>query len=43
VIRAKLFLEGYKDRHATDALIKAAAALKPDESEKRKSNSSSDE
>ena len=24
VIRAKLFLEGYRDRHTTDALIKAA-------------------
>ena len=28
VIRAKLFLDGYKDRHATEALIEAAAALK---------------
>jgi peroxiredoxin Q/BCP len=28
VIRAKLFLEGYKDRHATEALIKAAKELK---------------
>jgi peroxiredoxin Q/BCP len=28
VIRAKLFLEGYRDRHTTDALIKAASAVK---------------
>ncbi|MDA1229317.1 MAG: redoxin domain-containing protein [Planctomycetota bacterium] len=28
VIRAKLFLDGYKQRHATDALIEAAAELK---------------
>ena len=28
VIRAKLFLEGYKDRHATDDLIKAARSIK---------------
>jgi len=28
VIRAKLFLEGYKDRHTTDALIKAAQSFK---------------
>ena len=28
VIRAKLFLEGYRDRHTTDALVKAAAAVK---------------
>ena len=28
VIRAKLFLDGYKNRHATEALIKAAADLK---------------
>lgn len=27
VIRAKLFLDGYKGRHATDALIKAAAEV----------------
>lgn len=27
VIRAKLFLDGYKERHAIDALIKAAAEL----------------
>jgi len=27
VIRAKLFLEGYRDRHTTDALIKAAKAV----------------
>lgn len=30
VVRAKLFLDGYKNRHATDALIKAAAELKRD-------------
>jgi len=28
VIRAKLFLEGYKDRHETEALIKAAKEIK---------------
>jgi peroxiredoxin len=28
VIRAKLFLEGYRDRHTTDALIEAAKAVK---------------
>ena len=28
VIRAKLFLEGYSDRHTTDALVKAAKAIK---------------
>ena len=28
VIRAKLFLEGYKDRPSTDELIKAAQAIK---------------
>ena len=28
IIRAKLFLDGYKERHATEALIKAAAELK---------------
>ena len=27
VIRAKLFLEGYRDRHTTEALIKAAKAI----------------
>ncbi len=27
VIRAKIFLEGYRDRHTTDALIKAAKAV----------------
>ncbi|QDV32550.1 Putative peroxiredoxin [Tautonia plasticadhaerens] len=27
VIRAKLFLEGYRDRHTTDALIEAAGAF----------------
>jgi peroxiredoxin len=27
VIRAKLFLEGYRDRHTADALIKAARAV----------------
>jgi peroxiredoxin len=27
VIRAKLFVEGYKDRHSTDELIKAAQAI----------------
>ena len=29
MIRAKLFLEGYRDRHSTDALIKAAKAVEP--------------
>jgi peroxiredoxin len=28
VIRSKLFLEGFRDRHTTDALIKAAKAVK---------------
>jgi peroxiredoxin Q/BCP len=28
VIRSKLFLEGYRDRHTTDALIMAAKAVK---------------
>jgi peroxiredoxin len=28
IIRAKLFLEGYKDRHATEVLIKAAKEIK---------------
>ncbi len=28
VIRAKLFLEGFKERHTTDALIEAARAVK---------------
>ena len=28
VIRAKLFLEGYRDRHSTEALVKAATAVK---------------
>jgi peroxiredoxin len=28
VIRAKLFLEGYRDRHSTEALIEAAKAVK---------------
>ena len=28
VIRAKLFLDGYRDRHTTDALIVAAKAVK---------------
>ncbi len=28
VIRAKLFLEGYRERHTTEALIKAAKAVK---------------
>jgi len=28
MIRAKLFLNGYKERHSTDALIKAAKAIK---------------
>jgi peroxiredoxin len=27
VIRAKIFLEGYRDRHTTDALIEAAKAV----------------
>ena len=27
VIRAKLFLEGFRERHSTDALIKAAMAI----------------
>ena len=28
VIRGKLFLDGYRDRHTTDALIEAAKAVK---------------
>jgi peroxiredoxin len=28
VIRAKLFLEGYRDRHSTEELVKAAKAVK---------------
>ncbi len=28
VIRAKLFLDGYRDRHTTEALIEAAKAVK---------------
>jgi peroxiredoxin len=28
VIRAKLFLEGYRERHTTDALIEAAKTVK---------------
>lgn len=28
IIRAKLFLDGYKERHATDELIRVAAELK---------------
>ena len=28
VIRAKLFLEGYRDRHTTQALVEAAGAVK---------------
>jgi thioredoxin-dependent peroxiredoxin len=28
VIRAKLFLEGYRDRHSTEALIEAAKTIK---------------
>jgi peroxiredoxin len=28
VIRATLFLEGYRERHTTEALIKAATAIK---------------
>jgi peroxiredoxin len=28
VIRAKIFLEGFRDRHTTEALLKAARALK---------------
>jgi peroxiredoxin Q/BCP len=28
VIRAKLFLEGYRERHSTDELLKAIAAVK---------------
>ena len=28
VIRAKLFLEGYRERHTTDALIEAAKTIK---------------
>jgi peroxiredoxin len=28
VIRAKLFLEGYRERHTTEALITAAKAIK---------------
>ena len=27
-IRAKLFLDGYKDRHATEALVKAVKEIK---------------
>jgi peroxiredoxin len=27
VIRAKVFLEGYRDRHTTDALVKAVKAV----------------
>jgi peroxiredoxin len=28
IIRAKLFLEGYRDRHTTEALVNAAKAVK---------------
>ncbi len=28
VIRAKLFLEGFRDRHTTDALIEAAKSVR---------------
>ena len=28
IIRAKLFLEGYRERHTTDALIEAAKSIK---------------
>jgi hypothetical protein len=28
VIRAKIFLEGFRDRHTTEALLKAARAVK---------------
>jgi peroxiredoxin len=28
VIRAKVFLEGYRDRHSTDALVEAAGGVK---------------
>jgi peroxiredoxin len=28
IIRAKLFLEGYRDRHSSEALIKAAREIK---------------
>jgi peroxiredoxin len=28
VIRAKLFLEGYRDRHTTEALVEAAKTIK---------------
>ena len=28
VVRAKLFLDGYRDRHSTDDLLKAAEAIK---------------
>jgi peroxiredoxin len=28
IIRAKLFLEGYRDRHTTEALVEAAKAVK---------------
>jgi peroxiredoxin len=28
IIRAKLFLEGFRDRHTTEALIEAAKAVK---------------
>jgi len=27
VVRAKLFLEGYRERHTTEALVKAAKAV----------------
>ncbi len=30
VIRAKLFLKGYKDRHSVEELLKAAATLQAD-------------
>jgi peroxiredoxin len=28
VVRAKLFVDGYRDRHSTDELVKAAEALR---------------
>jgi peroxiredoxin len=28
MVRAKLFVDGYKDRHSTDELVKAASGLK---------------
>ncbi len=36
VIRAKIFLEGYVDRHTTEALIKAANAVESPRAPERK-------